>query len=56
MNAKILAHPVLHAGDERAADMVHMHVSQHQIGHGRKIAAGCAANCRPREVICIRRQ
>ena len=40
MDPQVRTQPVLHPVDEQPANVVHVHVGQHHVGHGRKIDAG----------------
>ena len=40
VDPEIRSQSLLHALDEQPADMVHVHVGQHDVGHGREIDAG----------------
>ena len=40
MDPQVRTQPVLHPVDEQPANVVHVHVGQHHVGHGREIDAG----------------
>ena len=40
VDPQVRTQPLLHAVDEQPADVVHVHVGQHHVGHGREIDAG----------------
>ena len=40
VDPQVRTQPFLHPVDEQPADVVHVHVGQHHVGHGRKIDAG----------------
>ena len=40
MDPQVFAQSLLHPLDEQPANVVHVHVGQHQVGHGPKIDAG----------------
>ncbi|MGY4378676.1 hypothetical protein ACVWZ3_006315 [Bradyrhizobium sp. i1.3.6] len=40
VDPQVFTQPLLHPVDEQSANVIHVQVGQHQIGHGRKIDAG----------------
>ena len=40
VDPQVRTQPFLHPVDEQPANVVHVHVGQHHVGHGRKIDAG----------------
>jgi hypothetical protein len=40
VDPQVRTQPLLHSVDEQPANVVHVHVGKHHIGHGRKIDAG----------------
>ena len=40
VDPQVRTQPVLHPVDEQPANVVHVHVGKHHVGHGRKIDAG----------------
>jgi len=40
VDPQVRTQPLLHPIDEQPADMVHVHVGKHHVGHGRQIDAG----------------
>ena len=40
VDPQVSTQPILHPVDEQSANMIHVHVGEHDVGYGRKIDAG----------------